>query len=204
MRASLWLLGATGCLETLDLGTKETASTGDTGAQTPDDTDTTTTRAAGDELDCEADYATPSPGGELGACLTQEISCGEVIYGTLDGGSSTYDYDYWLMVGELDALLGEYDALDGPERVYAFRDRSVEQSVRVTVHSCFDHWATWILRGDYCDTVNYETAGVFEGGTGQRLWYTERLDPDGQYDYEFVIEGLYGAVGNYVITVECF
>ncbi|MEQ1564434.1 MAG: hypothetical protein ABMA64_02265 [Myxococcota bacterium] len=189
-----------GCEEWLGGGgsDKDTSDSGTAGSDTGDDGGGTTST---DDLDCDASYPTPAP---TDVCVTEELSCGDVVYGELDGGSTLYDYDYWEMVGELDALMGEFDALDGPERVYWFADRSVNTSVTVTVHTCFDLWATWILvDGGACDVETYATAGVFEGGDG-RTWYTERIDPDGQYDFEFVVEGLYGATGNYRLTVECY
>lgn len=202
MRLVLSCLVLGGCLETLDgKGSETTGDTGLPGTDTTDttDTDTLPTSIPDTELDCDADYATPSPGTAAGSCLTDAISCGDTIYGTLDGGSNNYDYDYWLLLGELDSLMGEFDALDGPERAYSFQDGS--DAFRVTVHSCFDHWVNWVIRGEYCNTDEPTSAGVFEGGTG-RTWYTEL--PGGGSNFEFIIEGLYGATGNYVITVECF
>jgi hypothetical protein len=135
------------------------------------------------------------------------VKCGDVVFGQLDGGSTTYDYDYWLLVGELGSHLGDYTAFDGAERVYLFDDDTVQNSVTVTFETCFDGWENWILFGDvsgpYCSTSSYETAGVFDTGSGN-TWSTTRLNPGGIYDFEFIVEGLFGATGNYKMTVECF
>lgn len=178
----------------------------DTDSDADSDADTDTDPP--DELDCDEEpYPTPAPG-QPASCVTQEVSCGDVIYGTLEGGSTLYDYDFWLYQQELDSLMGEYGALDGPERVYLFRDLQPNEVVRVTFTTCFDLWANWILFGDtgdnFCSTDGLQTSGVFEGGTG-RSWYTERINQSASgYDFEFIVEGLYGAVGNYKMTVECF
>jgi hypothetical protein len=184
----------------------------DADADSDADSDTDTDTDADCPLDCDGDpIATPDPGSGVGACVTETVQCGDVVEGTLVGGSQVYDYDFWLLVGELDALFGEYTALDGPERVYTMR---VEpgQVVRATFETCFDLWANWVLMGDtggaFCDTDTYYTAGVFEGDatTGCPYgWYTERLNSGSSpYDLELIVEGLYGATGNYRLTVECF
>ncbi|MEQ1569273.1 MAG: hypothetical protein ABMA64_26790 [Myxococcota bacterium] len=228
MRSVLWLLVLAGCKDEWFLrggSDEKTDSDADSDADADADTDSDTdTDADADsdadsdadadadsdtdtDLDCDADYTTPPYGTALGVCITEEVGCGDVIYGTLEGGSTLYDYDYWLLVGELGSLLGDYEALDGPERVYGFRDGEIDQVVRVTFESCFDQWANWVLHGDVseemCDVASYHTAGVFEDGSGN-TWSTDRLNPNGDYSFEFILEGLYGATGNYKMTVECF
>jgi hypothetical protein len=186
-------------------GTGDTAGGGgdddDNGGGDDDDNGTTPTNAP-DDLDCDATYATPDPGSPA-SCVTEEIHCGDTLYGHLDGGSTVYDYDFWYDLQALDALFGEYEALDGAERSYLFRDTDVDQAIKVTVHTCFEMWATWIVRdADYCESSAL-LGGVFESGDGN-LWYTERIDEGGEYEFEFVVEGVYGDSGNYAITVECF
>jgi hypothetical protein len=180
-------------------------SDGDTDADTDGDTDSDSDSDS--DLECDEPYETPAPG-QVAECITQEVFCGDVVYGTLEGGSTDYDYDYWLYQQELDSLLGEYDALDGPERVYLFRGLDPDEVVRATFTTCFDLWANWILFGDtgdnYCSLEGVQTSGVFESGTGHE-WYTERINQSaGSYDFEFIVEGLYGEVGNFVLTIECF
>ena len=175
----------------------------DTGA-TPQQTTNNPPTSPTSDLDCDANYNTPAPGNDLGTCITGEVlQCGDVVYGTLDGGSSIYDYDYWYSIGELDALFGRYDALDGEERVYVY-EGLFDSVLKVTFETCFDLWATWVLTGQStCDVESFSTGGVFEGGTGRR-WFTERLNAGtGPHDYQFILEGLDGATGNYAITVEC-
>src|SRR5687768_11635791 len=60
----------------------------DSDSDTDTDVDTDGTGAASD-LDCNADFlaTTPAPGAAgLGACVTQELACGDVIYATNTGG----------------------------------------------------------------------------------------------------------------------
>lgn len=184
-------------------GDTDSDADGDSDGDTDSDSDTDTEG----ELDCEEDYATPAPG-EVASCVTEEVFCGDVIYGTLEGGSYDYDYDYWLEHFALGSMLGEYAAFDGPERVYLFRGLEPDQVVQITFESCFNSWADWILFGDtgrdYCDLEGTYTVGIFEGGSGN-TWITERINASaGIYDFEFILEGLYGDLGNYVMTVECF
>jgi hypothetical protein len=208
-----WLLLA-GCADEwfLNGGDKDDADdTGegdaDSDADGDSDADSDTDSDADGDLDCDEPYETPNPG-EVAECITQEVFCGDVIYGTLEGGSTTYDYEFWEYQQELDSLLGDYDALDGPERVYLFRGLATDEVVRATFTTCFDLWANWIIFGDtannYCDLAGYQTSGVFEGGTGHE-WYTDRINASGgDYDFEFIVEGLYGELGNFVLTIECF
>jgi hypothetical protein len=215
--ADEWFLSADKADDAEDTGETDADADGDSDADSDGDSDAdsdsdgdadTDTDSDGDtDLDCEEPYETPSPGA-VAECITQEVFCGDVVYGTLEGGSTVYDYDFWLYQQELDSLLGEYDALDGPERVYLFRGLESDQVVKATFTTCFDLWATWILFGDtgdsYCSTDGSQTSGVFEGGTG-REWYTDRINASSSdYDFEFIVEGLYGEVGNFVLTIECF
>jgi hypothetical protein len=184
----------------------DTDSDADSDADSDSDTDTDTVPG---DLDCDAEIPTPDPGAAgLGSCITEEVFCGDVIFGTLAGGSTIYDYEYWETVQELDALFGNYDAVDGPERVYAFRGLAQDEHVIFTVSTCFDLWADWIQYGDsdgdFCDLSPFNRAGVFEYGQG-RTWWTDRTNQaPGTYDLEFVIEGLDGAEGNFKVTVDCY
>ncbi len=187
-------------------------SDADADADTDADTDVDTADtglSTGDPLDCYADYqsGTPNEGAAgLGVCITEQIACGDVIYGSTNGASNYYTYDDWYSIGAVGTLLNEQDAFDGPDRSYVYIGQGQGQVISVRVESCMNTWAFWLLHGD----VNYEvcdvgsTGGYFEYGS-EFDQFTNRLGPvnPGTYDTEFVIEGLYGATGNYKMTVEC-
>jgi hypothetical protein len=185
----------------------------DSDSDADSDADTDTDTGTVSDLDCNADYlaGTPVPGSSgLGSCVTQELSCGDVIYATNTGGSSIYAYDYWYEQGALGPYLGDYAAWDGPERVYVFRGLAEGDGVTVSVESCMDTWATWIrygdVSGDFCDLDPFNQGGIWETSSGPRERSTDRINtysPSG-YDFEFQIEGLFGAEGNFKLTVECF
>lgn len=184
-------------------GDSDSDADGDSDSDTDADADTDTTG----DLDCEEEYVTPAPGA-VDSCITEEVSCGDVIYGTLEGGSTLYDYEFWESNFALGSMFGEYAAFDGPERVYLFRGLDGDETVRITFTTCFDSWAEWILHGDitadYCETEGFNTVGIFEGGSGN-TWITDRFNATaGVYDFEFVLEGLFGVTGNYELKVECF
>ncbi len=137
-----------------------------------------------------------------------------MVFGTLPGGSSQYDYRDWEDAMALGSLFGNTDALDGVERSYLVTGLVTGHSWWITFESCFSNWSTWIRYGDlnteYCDLPG-AYGGVFESNNGtDRVRWTERLgsSPSG-HDYEFVIEGidgdgLDGGSGNFMITVECY
>jgi hypothetical protein len=181
----------------------------DTDADADTDTDADTDPTTIDGLDCDADYPTPVPGTDgLGACVTATIACGDEVYGTLAGGSTTYDYAFWDYQGELGSLFGDTTALDGEERVYVLQGLGQDQHATITIDTCFDSWANWIRYGDidgaFCSTNEYLSCSVFEDHAGD-TWTTERMNlSSSTYDYEFIVEGMHGATGNYRITVDCF
>lgn len=163
------------------------------------------------DLDCDEDLATADPGASgLGSCVTEEVFCGDKIQGSIVGGSAVYDYDFWESIQSLDALFGDYEALDGPERVYVFRGLERDEYVVATVSTCFDLWASWIqygdTDGDFCDLSEFNVGAVFESGdpNGRTWWTTRPNGSAGVYDFEFVIEGLHGAEGNFELTIDCY
>lgn len=159
-------------------------------------------------LDCGADYApdTPEPGW-LGGCVTQEVGCGEEVLHTLEGGDTLYDRSFWEAQQALGGLVNHSaDALDGPERVYVIRPDTPGRSVEVRVESCFDAWASWRRYADvafeWCDVDDHwATAGHFGGKSPRVRTYPFLHQENNQY--EIIVEGLDGAVGNFRLVVEC-
>jgi hypothetical protein len=188
-------------------------SDADADADADSDADADTDTGTPSDLDCDADYlaTTPAPGADgIGSCVTQELHCDDVIYATNTGGSDLYDYGYWEEQFLTGPYLGDTAVFDGPERVYVFRGLAEGGGVTLTVESCMDVWATWVRYGDvseeFCDLDPFNQAGIWENSSGPRDRSTDRINtysPSG-YDFEFQIEGLFGAEGNFKLTVECF
>ncbi|MCB9684101.1 MAG: hypothetical protein H6738_00875 [Alphaproteobacteria bacterium] len=178
----------------------------DTDADSDADTDTL--------LDCNEDWTgiTPDPGDAgLGQCVVQELFCGETILGTTTGGSTVYDYQFWEDENALGNILGDFTALDGPERSYVFRNLPQNGTLVVTVESCMDLWASWIRYGDangtdYCDLSHFNIGGVFDTPIGGRTMQVTMINPASPsgYSFEFIVEGLDSIEGNFIITTECY
>lgn len=159
-------------------------------------------------LDCGADYGpdTPDPGW-LGGCVTQEVGCGEEVLHTLAGGDALYDLGFWEAQQALGGLVNKgAEVLDGPERVYVIRPDTPGRSVQVRVESCFDSWASWRRHGDvafeWCDVEDHwATAGHFGGGDPRVRSY--QFLHQANIQYEIIVEGLDGALGNFRLVVDC-
>lgn len=191
------LLGASMCKQ-------GPGSAKDTDVETP--TQVTQTKNG---LDCKEVFAVPDPGlGGLPECIVEELTCGSVVSGTNEGGSTWYDRQYWEDAQSLDSLAFEDEGiLDGPERVYAFYGHLPDEDIRVTVTSCVQLWSSYIRHGDvsvnWCDEPS--PVGVAGHFTGQ--WPVKDallLNRSGaEYDWELIIDSWDGQVGNYRIEVEC-
>ncbi len=192
-------------------GDADTDADADSDADADVDTDTDADTDTGVGLDCSADYLSGMPtGSPLGECVTEEVTCGDVLFGTNTGGTTIYDYAFSESLGALGSLLGNGDALDGPERVYVFRGLAVDEQVEFRVDACFDVWGTWVRHGDvgddFCSAGGFNVGGLFEERDGNQSRWTVQYNLASQstYDFEFIVEGLDGAEGNYMISVACY
>ena len=185
--------------------------TGTTGASGVGTTTTGQTYWTGDVADCTADYsgnlAAPGSGG-LPECVVEELTCGSVVYGTTAGGTTEYEWQFWLDQMELDSLTNEATTvLDGPDRVCQYREHANGEVLVVRVWSCDDTWISWRRHGDvgdeFCDEGHYSEAGHFvwmDGG-----WeYTFQNAAAGTYDWEFIVDTFGGTPGNFVVTLDCY
>jgi len=187
----------------------DTDTDSDTDVDTDADTDTDTdTDATPDDLDCTADYTgqTPNPGAGLGLqCITEIIECDDVFFHTNTGGRTDFDYDVWLYLQELGSL--NPGDLAGSERAYVFQGLDSGESVKVTVESCGDMWASWILVGDLsdetCNSVDPTGPGGHFDGTFRNQFRDHPNAANGEVDVLFIVEGFQGVEGNYKLTVEC-
>ncbi len=158
--------------------------------------------------DCEADYlaGTPVPG-SAGACLTEEVFCGDVLYQTTEGGDTLYDDGFW----ERNFLSSTLEAgdLDGPERVYVFRGLTFDQTVTFTVDSCGEMWGSTLLYGDVsgeaCDYDDPLIQGQHMIGAGTGLNVGTRINGSysASYDIVVIVDGFQDTVGNFTLTVGC-
>lgn len=194
----LLLLGAATC-ETNGPGPDNTVTTPTTGG----------TATINGTLECEDPIPTPEPGQNGNEeCVVEQVFCGDVIQGSNDAGSLTYDRDYWVEAQELGALATEADdILDGPERVYAIVGQPTDSEITVTVTSCVQLWASYRRHGDtsddWCDpTVAQSISGHFTGPWRDKT-YTLINRSAGEYDWEIIIDSWDGQVGNYTLSVEC-
>lgn len=155
------------------------------------------------DLFCDVDPADmPADDG----CVTEYVACGDVIEGTLEGGSNFYDVSTWSSRNELGGLLGNGHRVAGADRVYVVEGVQPGQSVYARVESCDDVWASYIVSGDLTDVCEpgWGPSGHFQSNVG-------RLDQEafvrnaasGVWDVELVIDGEVGANASYRLTIEC-
>ncbi len=189
-----------------DDGDADTDTDVDTDADTDTDTDADTDPTELG-LDCSADYSGTTPGpGSAGQCFTQVIACGDVIYGTTEGGDAIYDADYWI-TRQMSSTLDSGDLL-GPERVYLFEGLAPGQAVTFDVVSCDDLWGTTMtygdVSGDMCDTSDTFTTAQHFSGTGTDSMQAERLNGTfgGDYDLTVIIDTM-SVETSYAISVTC-
>jgi len=141
--------------------------------------------------------------------VSQQLSCGDVVFGTNEGGSTVYNTGYWELVQELGALINESpDVLDGPERVFSIMGQTPGQLITVTVQTCQPMWESWRQKGDvrddWCAVDQYwDTAGHL-GGTELERTYSLFGPSSGTYDYEIIVDSWYSSVGNFMLTVDCY
>lgn len=139
-------------------------------------------------------------------CVTEYVQCGDVIEGTLDGGQSAYGYDYWAGRQALGGLVNDWQAVEGPERVYVVEGVLPGQRVSARVESCDDVWASYLVTGDVSDVCDpaYGPAGHFASDLGRLDQSTSVLNTvSGTWDVQFVIDGHPGATTSYRLTVTC-
>lgn len=187
--------------------------TSDPDSSDPDTSDTDSdddTEDDTDLLDCDATYATPTPGGvpDYPGCYTEILECGDLIHATVVGGTDEIDdYTQWLCAGDVD--------LSGPERVYAFVQRP-GQSAIIRLHddcgtlrlinfnngnSIEDELASDDLCGGYSSN---KTCDVGTGLQGYQEQAYPVIPESGQDRHlEIIVDSAPNRTGNYVLEVIC-
>lgn len=199
---------ATGTDTNLTTSTATGTGTG-TGTATGTGTGTSTTGDTGQALDCQADYTVFMPPAG-GTCLTAPVSCGDVIFGTNEGGTAVYDRTYWEGAMSLGALTSEpADVLDGHERVFGFIGHEPNFDITVTIDSCVPLWASWRRKGElsdnWCAVDEYwDVVGHFIGSSNNQSYTFLNNTQTGIYNYELIVDSYSGAEGNFMLTVDCY
>lgn len=176
------------------------SGTGPDGTGNPT-TDTPTNPPHTLDGECDTPFETPNPGDAgLGACVTDEIACGQTLRGTIRGGSDVLenapDHTFEQCSGQ-----GPFgDPLDGPERVYKV-DTTGYDTVSVRLVSCERLQLLWYWTADGCpqDTLGACSYVTVDGSTDQ----SEDILLPAYNVLWFAIEGLAGSDGNYELHVEC-
>ena len=183
-------------------------SDADTDADTDTDTDTDADTDTDPRLDCAAVYDTPVPGTLTpDTCVTERVYCGDVRFGTTEGGTEIYDYDYWFD----NQAIGNMSRSDvaGAERIYTIESVLPGQFVRVTVESCDDTRASWYLSGDltpFCSTDATNTPKEhFYGVIGRVVQDTvlQNNTSASVYNFQIMVDAAVDANTNYMITFDC-
>jgi len=214
MRSSLLILTvflAAGCSRNIDVDdtndgddTSETQDTSDT--EDTEDTEDTGNPDTGDPnaVDCNADYQTPAIDGEgADACHTEELSCGDTVYGSTEGGSTHYDRTHYMQFFCIDTRDDGVD-FEGPERVYPL-DVPAQTSVKVTLETpCGDLALRYVRTGeDDCLPSNYvnirDCDPDYRTGDHQEMTFNTTVNP---LHYEIVVDTREDP-GNFKLTVEC-
>ncbi len=181
----------------------------DSDTDTDADTDTPLPPTDPNALNCVDPYPTPDPNAGGSVCVTEYVSCGDTIYATLDGGTSLYDYNYWASLQELGPLVNDEEAVNGNERIYVVEDVFPGTYLNVTVESCDDVWASYLVTGDLTDVcengpTNAPRGHFYPVSFGRKLQERQiENSASGVWDIQVMIDTHPGSVGNYLITFEC-
>ncbi len=150
--------------------------------------------------ECDDLFETPPPGSSGGgACVTEVVSCGDTVRGTIRGGSNVFRNEPGYAWEQCSGQGPFGDDLSGPERVYQV-DTSGYDYVSVRLVSCERLQLLWYQTAQVCPEENVTCSYVtVEGSTDQ----SEDIVLSGSGIIWFVAEGLGGAEGNFELTVEC-
>ena len=191
----------------------DTDTDSDTDADTDADSDADTDADTGDpdDLHCNADYTsrTPDPGlNGLDACVTEELSCGDVILATTTGGSTHYGYQFYE-----DSMARSWlddDDLSGPERVYTFVQYPDEHA-EIIVETCEYVWLSSLNHFNSADScIDGDPNLSIYHGTGSGWKPTAKISnitnatTTGTYHYDIVVDTYLGKETNFKLSINCW
>ncbi|MCA9492921.1 MAG: hypothetical protein KC621_23480 [Myxococcales bacterium] len=151
-------------------------------------------------LDCRDEYVTPDPGNSgLPACVTDTISCGSTIQGTVAGGSTVFSNESG-MAWEWCSGHSTGTQLAGPERVYRLDVDSSTTYVTPRLRSCEPLQLLWYQTSQACPTDHVLCSYITVDGSRDQ---SDDILLAGNGTIWFVVEGISGTSGNFELTVEC-
>jgi len=156
-------------------------------------------------LDCDATYTTPDPGGvSAGSCLTQTLTCGDVVEHTNRGGSTHFGTaegeQFWTCSGTASG-----DDFDGPERAYRVEVDASTKAIRAHLESCESSWMMYYRGGPACPVAALDSCGYglnADDPTNGKDQTAEILLGENRVVF-LVIEGNDNDGGNFRLTIEC-
>jgi hypothetical protein len=156
-------------------------------------------------LDCDATYTTPDPGGvSAGSCLTQTLTCGDVVEHTNTGGSTHFGTaegeQFWTCSGTASG-----DDFDGPERAYRVEVDASTKAIRAHLESCESSWMMYYRGGPSCPVAALDSCGYglnADDPTNGKDQTAEILLGENRVVF-LVIEGNDNDGGNFRLTIEC-
>lgn len=175
----------------------------DADADADSDADTDADADSDADLDCTPGaYASPAPGlPPLDACVTEDISCGDVVYGTNVGGSTYFGTASGEQFEQCSGAAFGSD-FEGPERVYTLVPPPGTNSVQISMQSCEESEMMVFRSSDPCPTGLVSQCGYITGSSRVDQTDAFLLGPSGVLN--LVVEGFGNDGGNFVFSVECF
>ena len=214
------LLVVAGCsqpIETIDSGPGPDTQVDDTDDDTNDDTNDDTDDDSDTEEDsdtepgfCDLTLSSPAPGtagGQAGACVTEEIKCGDVIEASNEGGSTHYTKEIYESQA-CSATENTGHDFDAPERVYFFVHEPNSSATITLEASCTNELklrALKYMEGDSCIPEGYYLQ-VCERNYAAGYNQPQVINIDAAENYGFwdvIVDGRDGAMENFKLTVEC-
>lgn len=145
------------------------------------------------------DCATPAS--EAPTCAEVELSCGDVVEATTDGGTTALDRTTWAAAQCLDWLAADAGDLDGPERVYALRiPPDTRASVRLQ-SPCARLDLRAVPTTTVCDAAPDGCTSASGDFADSRL--SDLLGGTQGRRYELVVDGYEGEAGAFRLSVTC-
>jgi hypothetical protein len=152
-------------------------------------------------IDCDTPIATPDPGGVgEGECVTDVLTCGDVIEASNFGGSTLYGTSFGEQFEQCSGSAYD-DDFDGPERVYKVVIPDGYTAMRPRLESCSASWLMYFRDGAGCRDELIFACGYAEKGT----FYDQTTDIllGNARTVWLVVEGDDNDGGNFRLSIEC-
>lgn len=160
----------------------------------------TMTSQVDSSLECSVPYPTPDPGGAGAECVTEQISCGDVVEGNNTTGSDVYSSAQGEALSFCAGSASQTDKLDGPERIYELVLPEGTRDLEVRLLSCERSWLFW-YQGNACDV---DQVSCSYAGEGTFLDQNDDIALFNEPNMYFIIESDGNAGGNYRFSVDCY